>query len=346
MITSKPAEFYDHDHIEDLDGRIYIVIGNTHPPGKVIAYLKYVPTSSKTFWCRGSVCFERVIKKYGVDNVLSSVRGRQQEMYDPTLGVSVPVIGIEEISEVYRPRERFSEILRRPRDDAELDVVIAYERLREYSTIPPSSVGVDGSIAVGIHNPAISDVDLVVYGCREAIEVAETACSAFDRVPTNIELGRLANMAEIYGLPVEVIQRISAPYKRLYLGSRKREVNIMFTSDKPGRYGEVVLNPVGVVEAEVLVWPGSCESLYYPGVAEVDRVVDLRVLRTFQEFPTNLSSPKVSKIVTYESLYSYPLYRGGEMRVRGVLTLEKPSNEFVIVVGTRETHSYAIPKTS
>lgn len=344
MIVSKPAEFYDHDHIEDLDGRIYIVIGNTHPPGKVIAYLKYVPTSSKTFWCRGTTCFERVIKKYGVNNVLGSVKGRQQEMYDPTLGVSVPVISIEGISRVYRPRDRFNEILRRPRDDAELDVVIAYEKLRGHSAIPPGSVGVNGSIAVGIHNPMISDVDLVIYGCREAVEVAETACSAFERIPTNIELSRFVSMAETYGLPIDVIRQISAPYKRLYIESRKREVNIMFTSDRSGRYGEVVLNPIGVVEAEVLVRPGSCESLYYPGVAPVDRVINLRVLWTFRGLPTNMSSLRVSRIVTYESLYSYPLYRGGEMRVKGVLSLEKPSDEFVIVVGTRETHSYAIPK--
>jgi predicted nucleotidyltransferase len=346
VIASKPAEFYDHDHIEDLAGRIYVVIGNTHPPGRVIAYLKYVPTNSKTFWCRGDTCFERVIKRYGVDNVLSSVRGRQQEAYDPTLGVSVPVISTEEISEVHRPRERFSEILRRPRDDAELDVILAYERLRRHSNVSPSSIGVDGSIAVRIHNPAISDVDLVVYGCRDAVEVAETASSAFERVPESIELGRFANIADTYGLPAEVVQRISAPYKRLYMKSRKREVNIMFSSDRSGRYGEVVFVPVGVAEAEVVIRPGGCESLYYPGIATVDRVVDLRVLGAIRKLPVDPGFMKVSKVVTYESLYSYPLYRGGEMRVRGVLSLEKPAEELAIVVGTRETLSYAVPKTA
>lgn len=344
MIASKPAEpFLDHDHVEDYGGRIYVVVGNTHPPSAVVAYLKYVPTTSATPWCRGSRCYERVVKRYGVDSVLSVAREYQEEVYDPSLGVTVPIVRLGTISSVYRPRERFQEVLRKPRDSVEVDVVIAYEKIRGGSRAHPENIGIDGSIAVGIQNPLISDVDLVVYGCREALEVVEVVRYSFDRVPTEVEAERLAKMSETYGLPLEVVRAISAPYKRLYMRQRNREVNITFSDDQQGRYGENVLVPVALVEAEVLVEPLDCRSLFYPGVAPVDRVLNLRIIGFLQRACLDKSS-RVRKVVTYESLYSYPLYRGGEIRVRGVLSIEKPSGDLVISVGTREIRSYAIPK--
>lgn len=343
MIGSKPAEpFLDHDHIEDSAGRIYIVVGNVHPPGAVVAYLKYVPTNLPTPWCRGRTCYERVVRRYGVDGVLGAISGLQEELYDPTLGVTMPVVRLGEVSAVYRPRERLEEVLARPRDPAELDTVVAFERIRSCSGVHPGSVGVDGSIAVGIHNPSISDVDLVVYGCREAVEVAETVQGSFDRLPPEVEARRLAGMAEIYRLPPEVLRAISPPYKRLYMRDRGREVNVMFASVEPGRYGERVMVPVALVEAELTVDPGDCGSLFYPGAARVGRVLDLRILGLLRR--ESVGSSRVSRIVTYESIYSYALYRGGELRVRGVLSVERPTGDLVITIGTRETHSYAVPR--
>jgi len=344
VISSKPTEpFLDHDHVEDLSGRIYVTVGNVHPPGAVIAYLKYVPTHRRTYWCRGSKCYERVLKKYGADFVLSVARDYQEEIYDPSIGVTVPVVRFRNIASVYRPRERLQEVLRNARDSVEVDAVIAYERLRACSSVNSGSIGVDGSVAVGIQNPQISDVDLVVYGCRGSLDVVESVHSSFETVPKEVEAERLVKMSETYRLPLEVVRAISAPYKRLYMRERKREVNLLFSDDRCGRYGESVLIPTALVEAEVLVESFDCHSLFYPGIARVSRVLDLRILGSLRESSISTYSG-VSKIVTYESIYSYPLYRGGEIRVRGVLSIEKPTDELVITVGTREIHSYAIPR--
>ncbi|MCX8209049.1 MAG: hypothetical protein N3G79_05360 [Sulfolobales archaeon] len=346
MISSKPTEhFLDHDQVEDLDRRIYVVVGNTHPPNSVIAYVKYVPTERSTLWCRGSVCYERVIRRYGVDSVLSVAKTLQEEVYEPSLGVSVPVVKLKDVAAVYRPRERFEEILRRPADRVELDVLIAFDRVRASSGVPSWRVGISGSIAIGIHNPLVSDVDLVIYGCREALDVVESVRNSFDKVPDEVEAVRLAGMSRTYGLPIQVIRSISAPYKRLYMRDRKREVNLMFSSDRPGRYCESVLVPVALAEADVVINSADCHSLFYPGVSSVDRVVDLKIFKIIRDdYVNSLKRSKLAKIVTYESLYSYPLYRGGEIRVRGVVSVEKPSEDLVMTVGTREVDSYAIPK--
>ncbi|MCX8185092.1 MAG: hypothetical protein RMI56_03410 [Sulfolobales archaeon] len=346
MISSKPTEcFLDHDQVEDFDGRIYVVVGNTHPPNSVIAYVKYVPTERSTLWCRGSVCYERVIRRYGVDSVLSAAKKLQEEAYEPSLGVSVPVVKLNNVATVYRPRERFEEILRRSDDRVELDVLIAFDRVRESSRVPSWRVGVGGSIAIGIHNPLVSDVDLVVYGCREALDVVESTLNSFDRVPDDVEAARLAGMSRTYRLPIHVLRSISAPYKRLYMRDRRREVNLMFSSDTPGRHGESVLVPVALAEADVVVNSADCRSLFYPGVSSVDKVIDLKIFKIIRDDYVNLLKRfKLAKIVTYESLYSFPLYRGGEIKVRGVVSVEKPSEDLVMTIGTREVDSYAIPK--
>ncbi len=342
MIGSEPAEVVlDHDHLEDVGGAIYVAVGNRHLPNAAVAYLKYLPTDRRTPWCRSSICFERVVRRYGASYVLSTVRELQEEVYDPALGVTVPVVRFSRVRAIYRPRERLAEILRGPRDPVELDVVESYTTLRSCTGVSPSSVGVDGSVLVGIHNPEISDVDLVVYGCRDSVEVASTAHQAFGRLPTEVEVRRLRTMSEVYGLPPEVLVAISPPYKRLYLSGR-REVNIMFSGDRVERYGERVLTPVAVAEALLDVDGGDCRSLYYPGEARVSRTLYLRVERPLAELALNTS--RVELVLNYESLYSYVLFRGGLTRVRGVLALERTSSSLALVVGTRETWSYVVPK--
>ena len=342
MIGSKPAEaVLDHDHLEDVDGAIYVATGNRHLPNAAVAYLKYVPTARRTLWCRGPTCFERVVRRYGASYVLGAVRGLQEEVYDPALGVTVPVVRFSRVRAIYRPRERLAEILRRPRDPVEVDVVESYTTLRSCTEVSPSSVGVDGSVLVGIHNPEVSDVDLVVYGCKDSVEVASTVHQVFGRLPAEVEARRLRAMSEVYGLPLEVLAAISPPYKRLYLGGR-REVNVMFSGDLVERYGERVLVPVAVAEATLDLEGGDCRSLYYPGEARVSRTLDLRVERSLAEL--TLPSSRVELVLSYESLYSYVLFRGGLVRARGVLALERTSGSLVLVVGTRETWSYVVPK--
>jgi len=139
-----------------------------------------------------------------------------------------------------------------------------------------------------------------------------------------------------------VLAAISPPYKRLYLRGR-REVNVMFSGDLVEKYGERVLVPAAVAEATLDLEGGDCRSLYYPGEARVLRTLDLRVERSLAELA--LPSSRVELVLSYESLYSYVLFRGGLVRARGVLALERTSGSLVLVVGTRETWSYVVPKS-
>ena len=343
MISSKPSDtFLDHDHLEDTHDNIYVVVGNVHPPSKVIAYLKYVPVNNKTIWCRGNVCYERVVKKYGVKNVMSTIKHYQEYSYDPVFGSRVPQVSLSKVVRVYKPNEKLREIVNRPRDDLELEVTELVDEIERDIGIEMSSVGIDGSILVGIHNPKYSDIDLVIYGCRESIYFTECLSSlrSLRRLPPDRALRHLRSQSEIYGLSVDLIKNIQPPYKRLWFKER-REVNITFVDRYTYRYGDVVFKPLTPVEVIINVEGGSCTSLFYPSYTYVNEVKDVKGV-TNPDLMHEIKN-RLTYVISYEGIFSYVLYKGGEVRVKGLLELVLPQSYYVVIVGAIENPGYIVP---
>src|SRR4030067_1057653 len=126
------------DLIETKDGVIFDVKGLVHPPGKVIAFPRFIPSLDGTRSRRGSL--------YGKVYSLSD-RFRFLKEKLPELIVHDPVF----------------------------DAVQLSETLKEAAGIPWSSLGISGSLMVGMHTVK-SDIDPVVYGvenCRKAYTALE-----------------------------------------------------------------------------------------------------------------------------------------------------------------------------
>lgn len=62
----------DHDIVEDVNNRFLVVVGNLHPPNRLIAYLKYIKTYEETIWKHGNTYYERVLKTYGVKSLTNT----------------------------------------------------------------------------------------------------------------------------------------------------------------------------------------------------------------------------------------------------------------------------------
>ena len=341
VINSKPADrpFLDHDQVEDIWGNIYVVVGNLHPPSAVIAYLKYIPTSSPTYWRRGSTFYRRVIRNYGVRNVKNSVRSVQHIVRDPVLGSEVPIVKLSSISRVYSPEARLSEIIRRANDRLEIKVIEFIILLKECTSICTCNLGIDGSILPGIHNPDISDIDMVVYGCKESIDVIEGLPSTIERRIDAALLRRLERQSRIYGIPKEVLLKMQPPHR--YIRVDGTEVNISFVDNRNERYGSRIYRPAALVEAKITLRGGECTALFYPSKASVDRVVDLRIIGSSKRIEQNL----IKYVVSYEGIFSYLLYLGGNVLVKGVLEEVIPDGYYIILVGAYENPGYIIPSS-
>jgi predicted nucleotidyltransferase len=157
------------DLIQTGDGVIFDVKGLVHPPDKVIAFPRYIPSPEGVRGSGGNL--------YGkVYNLAERFQYLQRNT--PNLIVSDPVFG-ETLCEVpanavtrhYKPVEALAE-LRERRQLAKLErkAVMLAETLKETADIPWSSVGVSGSIMAGLFTLQ-SDIDPLVYGvenCRRA----------------------------------------------------------------------------------------------------------------------------------------------------------------------------------
>jgi len=155
--------------IKTKDNVIFDVKGLVHPPNRVIAFPRFIPSP------QGSRRHHKSL--YG--KVYSfSERFRFLEEKAPALIVHDPVfdevlceVPVDIITRHYKPVEK----LRRLRSaktlgDLERQAVQLAEDLKEAADVPWRSIGISGSLLVGLHTLQ-SDIDPVVYGvesCRKA----------------------------------------------------------------------------------------------------------------------------------------------------------------------------------
>lgn len=295
MISSKPSEergFLDHDLIVDTEGNIHVVMGNRHPPGLITAYIKYVPTSRPTLWRGRFTYYERVLREYSVEELVKVMQGFGTQIYDPTLNVFIPAVPESMIKVWLKPELRMDMLRRRVSDNVELVAVEVSELVSETVGVEPGNIGVTGSVLAGIHGMH-SDVDLVIYGCRDVVKFVEIPHLNMVKMPAGWVADKIVRNSRILGLSPELYRELIPPYK--FLSYKGVPVTFTFVSKDQTRYGGLVLRPLKPVDAVVEVEGGVCEALFYPSHVIVVKTVEGPVLRG---------------LISYEAEYDYVLYRG------------------------------------
>jgi len=157
------------DLIKTKGNIIFDVKGLVHPPNKIIAFPRYIPSPEGT---RG-----RGKNLYGkVYNLAERFQYLQQNapqliVFDPVFGATLCEVPVETIAEHYDPVERLAK-LRTANNlkELELKAVTLAETLKEAAGIPWSNIGISGSIMAGLFTLK-SDIDPLVYGttnCHKA----------------------------------------------------------------------------------------------------------------------------------------------------------------------------------
>lgn len=154
-------------YVESSDGLIFAVKGLLHPPEAVVAYLRYAPDPDGERR-RGDIGYRRLYHFEEQEELLLERRPACL-FFDPVFGEQVQGVPKERIGLVYDPCLKLAELRwREGLDELEEKAVEFAGLLRERAGVLEESVGVSGSIRVGLHTPR-SDVDIVVYGsghCR------------------------------------------------------------------------------------------------------------------------------------------------------------------------------------
>ncbi len=156
------------DLIETRDGNIFDVKGYVHPPGKIIAFIRFTPDPNGAR-IRGSTRYSKV---YPLQERYELLRERfpQYLVFNTVFDQRLCEVRIGMVQEHYQP-SKYLQQLRRTSAKHELQkqTLDLAQLLHNKARVKWSALGVSGSLLVGLHT-AKSDIDLVAYGsqnCRK-----------------------------------------------------------------------------------------------------------------------------------------------------------------------------------
>ena len=306
------GSFKDRDYLETGEKLVFCVVGEIHPPGRVFAYLKYVLGEAKP---------NRVLRFYSVPHVEETMKLLAQKhpeylFEDPYSGLRFPAVPLSKIKTHYKPEEGLSRIRASPKDVLEEKAARLAELLAERAGVPLGRFGITGSILLGIHNLAYSDIDLIVYGLRESLKVKEALLSLYGEAESRVQRfsgGKLKAWCEekskLHPLTFEEALEI---YRRtwnrgIFEGTVFSVHPVQADYEVAERYGGKRFKAREVVEGEAYIEDAS-HSIFLPAVYKV-RNVKVR----------GKSLEEVLKLVSFEGLYGGIFTEGERVRFRGLL---------------------------
>ena len=315
--------FRDRDFLRTPEGFLFCVVGSTHPPDRVMAYLKYVPDSGAGPWAKGSIRYRRALSDYtmrALKDTLAFLRDYPFYLtYFEAFGTEMSAVPVERVEEHYKPEERLAEMASSTElDTLEEKALALAEVISEASGIGLNQMGITGSILLGIHVPGVSDIDLVVYGVEASLKVKEALARAAE--DGSIPIGRFGpdlssawcrRKARTHPLTVEEARIILMRKWNvgIYEGTRF-SIHPVRTEEEAERYGERIYRPLGPATVRARVSDAS-QSMFLPAIYRVEEasVVEGPRVRGLRE------------ICSYEDLYADVAREGEEVLARGKLEM-------------------------
>jgi len=157
------------DLVETLDSNIFDVKGLVHPPGKIVAFIRFTP-DSKGERKRGGVAYRKV---YPLQERYSLLREKfpQYLVFDQVFNELMCEVPVNLVKRHYKPVDGLRQLRsRKDLDEVEKQALEFMELLKENAGVSWSKLGVSGSLLVRLHTSA-SDIDPVVYGSENCHKV-------------------------------------------------------------------------------------------------------------------------------------------------------------------------------
>jgi hypothetical protein len=235
------------------------------------------------------------------------------------------------VARYYPPEVRLKEILRGPQDSLEEEVRSLALSLAAGAGIDPTTLGITGSVLIGLHSPDFSDIDLTVYGLDNAWKVREALRQGRAPHVRSLGLDFIAKWARgIAGrFPLTVEEaRYFATRRWNYgtYGGRYFSIHPIRSNDEISeQYGDHIYRSQGAARVRAVV-VSVTEALFMPAIYRVEGV---RLLEG------NPGAAEVDEVVSYEGLYRDVVDGGGVIEARG--TVENVDGEpRRLVIGTVE----------
>jgi predicted nucleotidyltransferase len=321
----------DGETLLTKDGYIFYVFGYKHPPNRVFAFLKYIPSNLKHHfpirflrqkWKLGIIELSRPEKLYTAKNYqkfLWTIRGSfpQYLYFCPYMNKEVLSVPQESIERVYLPSDCLQAIFKKDkRDVLQEEAVGLVSLLSEESEVPIRDFGIHGSVGLNMHSQ-YSDIDLVVYGSQNFRKLEGTV----DRL---VEEGMLKY---VFTKKIDRARKHRGRYKDrrfVYNAVRKPE-------EITAQYGRYRYTPIKNVSFSCTVVDDG-ENMFRPAIYQIR---DYKPDDTASQVAEEQIPTRVLSMIGY---YRNVARQGEDVKVSG--TLERVENvetgeaEYHVIVGT------------
>jgi predicted nucleotidyltransferase len=340
-----PRKPKDRDFIETLEGFLFCVVGYLHPSDKYIAYLKYSP-AEQGLWKRQGQAYQRQLAYYHSHQVGQTMDFLKEHFPDymhhsQVWDMDFSMVPHQRVKTYFYPERRLAQILAQPADPLEEETVKIVEAIQHHTGIRSNEMGITGSILTGIHNPAISDIDLIVFGRRNAIRLREVFASQALPGLSPMEAAYAdewcRGVVKNFGLEYRQARwLVTRRWNFVFFGGGHHVVSIHPTRSDDEifeSYGDHHYQDVGAAHLRARITDAK-EAIYLPANYAVDHV-------------EILEGPQVvlGEICSYEGLFSQVGDVGDWIVARG--KLEKidggPQHRLVIGSGRREGQEFLLP---
>lgn len=309
----------DRDFVETLEGLLFCVVGYQHPLDKLIAYLKYSPAASGP-WQRSGTAYHRELAFYHAHQVAVTIAELEQQypqyVHDsPVWDMRFSMVPVDRVRTYYTPETRLAQLMNHPMDSLEEATVQVVEQIQRAAGIPLSDLGVTGSILLGIHSPAFSDIDLTIYSRLNAqrlrtvmTDLALSGASPMDAAYVDEWCqGVVKHHALTYA---QAHWLISRRWNFVYFGEGRHTISLHPTradDEITEAYGEHTYRDTGVARITATL-TDTQDAIFLPAVYQVASV-------------EILDGPpvEIGEICTYEGLFGQIGEPGQRVEARGKL---------------------------
>ena len=175
----------DRDGILTSEGLVFRVFGYSHPPNAYICDAEYA--NEKIFKSKdpraprtgGNQSFYKFYDDEGLKFVFKNYPKyiiRHQMLDQDILGINEA-----DIEQARKPEERLQELIKAgPNDELEDATFRVLATVMDNSRTMSKNFGVFGSMLHGFHHPKFSDIDLLVYGKEEIIQIRNTLADLYN----------------------------------------------------------------------------------------------------------------------------------------------------------------------
>ncbi|MFW9917769.1 MAG: hypothetical protein ACFFGZ_19370 [Candidatus Thorarchaeota archaeon] len=328
--------FLKDDYIRDLEGIIYLVILNSHPPESIVAIPKYVPKQGGKW--RGT--YRRLFRNYTSSEFHKVSRSpifRRYEFYSNSFGKKLLAIPNNLIAQHFVPENKLKELMLSPRKELgslERNAIDLAKIFSEFG-IKQNYMGITGSLLYNLHMP-FSNLSIILYGLKGVV----TFLHSIDEIVTeNDHINFKSQFLDLGDKQIELGSRIRT---FLWMNDVSTAIHVNEFPDFHFIYGSELARSLG--KCEII---GSIHNVY-EGFIRKNYV--FRLTEVINRLNAEEKLPESLRLRIFSGRSEDIIFKEGELvRASGVLQWvesiesrqEKPF--FQLSVGLEEFPGYACP---